>query len=90
MEKRYKSDVHGEVSDLHHFIKRNATKFLETGSVFNKAHHPDTKKVSDDVAREAATQLKAGYISNRKVTGGKARACSCAPLLHRASRRHVP
>jgi hypothetical protein len=25
---RYKSDVHGEVSDLHHFIKRNATKFL--------------------------------------------------------------
>jgi hypothetical protein len=28
--------------------------------------------VSDDVAREAATRLKAGYISNRKVTGGKA------------------
>lgn len=64
-------EVHGEVKDLHKFIPDNYNKFKETGSVQNRTHHPDTKKVNDTVAKEAAAILKGGYITFRKPAGKK-------------------
>lgn len=60
------ANAHPDVKDVRRFIQRWGERFLEEGTIENKAHHPDTHKVPNDDAKLAAQALKGGYIGWRK------------------------
>ena len=55
-------EVHDKVAAPGPFILYNAQKFQETGTVQDRPHHPDTKKVSDELAKQCAAALKRGFF----------------------------
>ena len=66
----------GVVKDARHLMPRVYMNMMERGTVANREHHPDTKKVPDDLALECARLLKSGYYEHYQP-----RTLGAAPIL---------
>ena len=66
--RHYRPELHGPIKDPKDFMQYNANKFLETGSIDDRPHHPDTHKVPNATIDRCCVELKQGYTTQQQTS----------------------